>query len=749
MLLEKVIKFVTNLGYVILDFFYFTFRLFSLATAKIKSSKHLTFKPFLKKQHRKQLELGIIIKSEIISFKHLLIEVIRPLLKIFKSIVYSPAFLIKNIFLYVKKIRLFIFGVFFTILFIFIPYLVYSWFRELPNPEMISVTPKYGSSQILDRNGVLLYEIYSDRKYSPVKLDQIPRDVIDATISVEDSEFYVHSGLRVDSIIRALNQTILQRNTQGGSTITQQLVKTVLLTPERTLSRKIKEAILSLLVETKYSKDQILEMYLNNVSYGGNAWGIESASKKYFGKDVWELDLAEAALLAGLTSAPSSYSPIQNFDLAKERQKYVLTRMRDLGYITDRESTDAAAEEIKIVAQDSYIRAPHFVNFIISQLSKKFGERYVEQGGLKIVTTLDISIQENIQEIVRQEVEKGRIYNFTNGAAVVIDPKTSQIISYVGSLDYFKDGFGAFDVVTAFRQPGSSIKPVTYALALSLGFTPASTIEDTPITYTSVGSPPYSPVNYDGKFHGIVTLRSALANSFNIPAVKLAKIVGPDNIVSLGRDMGLKDWNVDGSYGLAVTLGGKEVRLLDLTNVYATFARKGYYEDLEGVLTITDGRGFEIYKSTPQNRQQVISEEVSYVIYDILSDNTARSLEFGSNSSLVVPGYKVAAKTGTTDQIKDNWTFGFTPSYVVGVWVGNNNNTPMNRNQASGITGAAPIWNKIMIGLLKDKPNEVFRMPAGVFVKANPECKKSEIFIKGSNVPKSLCPAEKKDEEKK
>jgi membrane carboxypeptidase/penicillin-binding protein PbpC len=321
---------------------------------------------------------------------------------------------------------------------------------------------------------------------------------------------------------------------------------------------------------------------------------------------------------------------------------------------------------------------------------------------------------------------------------VVLDPQSGGILAYVGSVDYFKEGWGSFDVATAYRQPGSSIKPVTYALALAGSYTLASVIDDSAVSYPQADGKSYTPVNYDGKFHGKVTFRQALANSYNIPAVKIADSVRPDNIVSLGREMGLTNWQIGSGYGLSVTLGGKEVRLLDLSNVYATLARRGIYKPAKPFISVKDGRGFEI-NSGEVKENRTLSEEVSYLIWSVLSDNYARIQAFGPNSYLAVPRYTVAVKTGTTDAKKDNWTFGFTPSYVVGVWVGNNDGSPMNAYLASGLSGAAPIWNKVFRIVLEGKTNEVPQMPNGITVKYDQECGRSEMFIKGSTVPQSLC----------
>ncbi len=651
---------------------------------------------------------------------------------------------IKRVFSLPFGLKSFLWGILFSIIFLLTPLVVIRWFIELPSPDNLIIEASKQSTRILDRDGRLLYEIYVDRNYNPVKIEQIPDFVISATIAVEDDKFYEHYGIRIDSIIRAVKNNLSNGGLQGGSTITQQLIKNVLLTPEKTLSRKIKEAVLALLVEAKYSKKEILEMYLNNIPYGGTSWGIQSACQKYFGKNVWELSLSEATLLAGLPTAPTSYSPITDIDAAKIRQKYVLDRMVGLGYISEDESEDAFSEELFFKSQEGFIRAPHFVDYVRKDLERRFGRRYVELGGLTVTTTLDLDLYDKVQSIVSEEVNKNSYLGFSNGASVVMDVNKGEILAYVGSVDYFKEGWGAYDVVTALRQPGSSIKPVTYALALSGSYTPASIIDDSPVVYKSKGAPDYKPVNYDGKYHGKVTLRQALANSYNIPAVKVAKSVGVDNIVLKGKEMGLTNWEVDGSYGLSITLGGKEVRLLDHTNLYGTLARKGIYKEPEVYLSIKDSRGYDIYFDN-RVENQVLSSEVTYLLWHILSDNNARLPAFGVNNFLSIPRHKVAVKTGTTDNIKDNWTMGYTPSYVVGVWVGNNDGTPMRQGLASGLTGAAPIWNRVMSEVLKSEPDEVFDMPENVFVKKDEKCGISEVFIKGTNIPQSLCPV--KDEE--
>lgn len=639
-----------------------------------------------------------------------------------------------------RRVLIFLMGVSFTIIFILIPSHIIVWLNDLPNPDLLVTRQIPTPTRILDRDGRLLYEIYIEKRYEPVKLEQIPQHMIDATIAVEDDEFYNHIGFDPISMLRAAKSTFIDNNLQGGSTITQQLVKNMLLTPERTISRKTKELFLSVVTELKYSKSQILELYLNNIAYGGSAWGIQSASQKFFGKNVWELNLAESALLAGLPTAPSTYSPLTgDLEVAKERQAYVLERMRRLNYITAQEAEDALEQELVFAPQTEYIRAPHFVAYVRKDLDERYGRRFVELGGLTIKTTLDLELQEQVQSIVAEEVEKNSWLNISNGAAVVLDNETSGILAYVGSIDYFKDDWGAFDVVTSFRQPGSSIKPVTYSLALENGYTAASIINDEPVTYRIRGQPDYTPRNYDSRYHGKVTVRQALANSYNVPAVRLANHLGPDSIVALGKEFGLTNWDVDGSYGLSITLGGKEVRLLDHTNLYATLARKGKYLRPTPYISIIDSTGFDVYKDE-RNPRQVIHEETAFILWSILSDSRARLPAFGTNNFLDIPGKTVAVKTGTTDNIKDNFTLGYTPSFTVGVWVGNNDNSPLHPSLASGLSGAAPMWNRIMSLVLEEESDEKMIPPANVFTKYDQRCNRSEVFVKGSRVPEHLCP---------
>ncbi|MBU0649640.1 PBP1A family penicillin-binding protein, partial [Patescibacteria group bacterium] len=654
---------------------------------------------------------------------------------------------IKGVRQFYGKAKLFAGGGLFTLVFMVAPALGYSWYRGLPQPGvLVENAQTHRPTRILDRNGVPLYEIYVDKKYSPVELSRIPKNVIFATLAIEDHEFFDHHGVRPLSLIRAAKATIIDDSLQGGSTITQQLIKNVLLSPEQTITRKLKELFLAFAVEQRYTKEEILEMYLNNIPYGGTAWGIQSAAQKFFGKNVEDLTLGESAFLAGLPSSPSAYlSYASDIDLAKQRQALVLNRMEELGIISADQNQKALADELKFVEQVEYIKAPHFVQYVRKELERLYGRQMVESGGLTVKTTLNLDLHNRLQEIVTDEVAKAAPLNITNGALVALEPQTGQILAYVGSVDYFKEGWGAYDVITAQRQPGSTIKAVTYALAFEQGFTPASVVVDGPLTIQLGGGQVYKPVNYDGKFHGAVTLRTALASSYNIPAVKMVKEVGPDNMVTLGYKMGLKNWQVDDSYGYSVTLGGKETRLLDLTNVYATFARQGTYRPTTPFISVKDANGFEIL-AVDAKSEQALSPESAYLISHILSDNVARAPAFSLQNQLTIPGHTVAVKTGTTNEKRDNYTVGYTPDYVVGVWVGNNNNSPMNPYLASGVSGAAPIWNRAMRVILADRKNEPFTVPEGIFVKIDSKCGRSEVFAQGSKIP-NLCPEEKKDQQ--
>ncbi len=602
--------------------------------------------------------------------------------------------------------KYFFIGSFFSLVFVFIPLTVIIFLQELPSPKQLSFQQVPLTTKIFDRNNVLLYQIYANQNRTLIPLSSIPKHLKNATIAIEDKNFYKNSGIDISAIIRALIADISGKSLQGGSTITQQLIKSTLLTPEISIKRKIKEIILAFWADRIYTKDQILEMYFNQVPYGGTAWGIEAATERYFNKQVKDLTLSESAFLAGLTKAPTIYSPYNpSSSLWKKRQTDVLNRMEDLKYITSKEKQEALKEELIFSDPESPIYAPHFVMYIKDLLIKKYGLGMVEKGGLYVTTSLDLKTQEMAQKIVSEEVEKNAYLNLTNGASIVTNPKNGDILAMVGSRDYSDINSGNFNVVIAQRQPGSSIKAVTYLAALSNGFTAATILDDSPITFKFFNSPSYSPVNYDGRFHGKMSLRIALSNSINIPAVKVLSKIGISNMVNLAKKMGITTWSDPENYGLAITLGAADVKMTDMATVYGVLANEGNRVNLNPILKITDSSGniLEEKKDPPAGgeKTKVIDPGIAFIISDILADNRARAMEFGVNSPLNIPNHYVSVKTGTSDNKRDNWTIGYTPKYVVAVWVGNNDNSPMSQSLASGITGAAPIWHNIMVNLLQ------------------------------------------------
>lgn len=605
---------------------------------------------------------------------------------------------------------------------------------QIPNPSDLSNRDIAEATKIYDRNGQLLYDIYQNQNRTPIKLAEIPAYVKEATIAIEDKDFYKHKGFSILGITRSVFELIVHRRVEGGSTLTQQLVKNALLSGERTITRKLKEFILAIQVEQAYNKDQILEMYLNEIPYGGTAYGIEAAANLYFGKSAKDLNLAEASLLAGLPQRPSVYSPYGTHpELSKIRQAEVLRRMEEDGYITEEKAKEAKSKELiyRTAQNEVGFKAPHFVLYVKQKLIEQFGDKLVEQGGLRVTTTLDFELQKQVEEIVKKEIENLSAAKVGNGAAIVLDPKTGQILSMVGSKDYFgksmpegcKEGASCVfepnvNVVISPRQPGSATKPIAYSKALEKGYTPAQVYIDVKTEFPGGNQPTYIPVNYDGQFRGPVQMRYALGNSYNIPAVKNLALVGVKDVLELGYRMGITTWepseeNVN-SVGLSLVLGGREVRLLDLVSAYGVLANQGRQLDPISILKVTDSKGKTLFEFHQAEGRKVLDPGIAFIISDILSDNGARTAAFGSSSVLNVPGKTVAVKTGTTDRKKDNLAVGYTPSVVVGVWVGNNDNSDMSPVVASGITGASPIWNKIMQVVLKDKPNEPFERPSNV-----------------------------------
>lgn len=648
----------------------------------------------------------------------------------------------------------------------FITFIYLVIIKDLPSPKELRTKDQIVSTKIYDRNGELLYKIFKNENRTLTDLENIPKDLIQATIAVEDQDFYDHTGISIKGIGRAIKRNLVEQRVQGGSTITQQLVKNTLLTSEKTFTRKIKEIILAVGVELTYTKNQILTMYFNQVGYGGAIYGVEEASQYYFGKSVKDVSLAEAALLAGLPASPTIYSPFgANPELAISRQHEVLRRMVEENYLTQEQSTLAQSEKIQFISPKNNIQAPHFVMYVKNLLVEKFGEAAVHQGGLEVVTTLDIGLQNQVEKIVNEQMSKIKNLNVSNASVLVMNPQTGEILSMLGSVDYFDiEHDGQVNVTTRPRQPGSSIKPLTYALALENGFKATTTIDDSAITYRVPGSPPYSPVNYDGKFHGRVTLRQALANSYNIPAVKILSQIGINNLVDFGKQMGITTWGDPSRFGLSLTLGGGEIKMIDLATAYGVFANRGTKMNPYSITHISDYKKNTFLDndcSSPRLEKPpscqgtpVIKPQTAYLISDILADNKARSSTFGLSSKLVIPGHQVSVKTGTTNNLRDNWTIGYTNKYLVAVWVGNNDNSPMS-GVASGVTGATPIWQEIMKTVLENLPPQTIS-PVENMIKVTfcpltqtlscKECPNptEEFFIEGSQ-PKNQCNQEMVD----
>ncbi len=641
-----------------------------------------------------------------------------------------------------------------------------SIFKDLPAVAELTTHQPIVSSKILDRNGKVLYRVYKDENRTIVPLTAISPYLINATISIEDKEFYSHHGFSIKGIVRAAITNAQGEISQGGSTITQQLVKQRLLTSERTWTRKVKEVILAVLVEGTYSKKEILSMYLNQVPYGGSTYGIEEAAHRYFGKSAKDLDLAESSLLAGLPAAPTIYSPFgPNPELAQERQQEVLRRMVEDGYITTEQAAAATSKPLAFQKDQIEIVAPHFVMYVRDLLAKQYGEESLLTEGLEIRTSLDLDLQNQAQTIVTKEIDQLRRLHITNGASLVTNPHTGEVLAMVGSTNYFDFAHdGQVNVTTRPRQPGSSIKPITYAMALERGSTVTSLIKDEPITYRISGTDAYSPKNYDGKFHGAVPLKEALASSYNIPAVKMLDSVGVNAMITKAEAMGITTWQDRKRFGLSLTLGSGEARMVDMATVYSSFANKGVSMQLNPILEIKNFKGETLYKNDCAlegigcNGRKVLDPRVAFLISNILSDNTARTPAFGPISELYIPGQEVAVKTGTTNTMRDNWAFGYTSDRLTAVWVGNNDNTPMSY-VASGITGASPIWNKIMrLSLDANKPHK-FAIPDGIVKVAT--CFKTgtlacsgcgrvsqEYYVAGTE-PKAACSIARKAPEKK
>lgn len=618
--------------------------------------------------------------------------------------------------------------------------IIVTVFKDLPSPTKLKGSSFAVSTLIYDRSGKMLYEIFADENRTPIKLDSLPKHVYQASIAIEDQNFYRHFGFSFQGIARAVKNTIFRNKLQGGSTITQQLVKTALLTPERTIQRKIREAVLTIAVEVLYSKNQILEMYLNHIPYGGTAYGIEAAAQRFFGKSAVDLKLEESALLAGLPQAPTAYSPFSNPEKAKARQFEVLRRMNEDGYITKEEVDTAFQRELSFAPPTTDIKAPHFVFYVRALLEERFGLQKVEKGGLRVTTTLDLDLQMAAEASVSAQIDYLEKYKASNGAALVTKPNTGEILAMVGSRDFFNNEVdGKVNVTTRLRQPGSSIKPINYVIGLQLkNFTPASVLLDIPTCFQVFGQPKYCPHNYDNSYHGVTSFRSALASSYNIPAVKVLAKNTLESFIASASAMGISSFQDSSRYGLSLTLGGGEVTMLDMATAFGTIANQGVKKNLEPFLKIEDYQGNVLYEYNPNQTQEllnfffdedkadhniigiekgglkrILNREPAYLMSHILSDDGARSQVFGLNSKLTIKNHTVAAKTGTTNDHKDGWTMGYTPEFLVAAWVGNNDSSPMS-SYVSGISGAAYIWNDIMSFVIKNLPDEKQIEPSGI-----------------------------------
>ena len=560
------------------------------------------------------------------------------------------------------------------------------------------------STKVYDRTGkILLYDAHNTIRRTVVDLADININIQRAAIAIEDDQFYKHKGIRIKSIVRAIYATVFKGDTQGGSTLTQQIVKNTLLTKEQSLTRKIKEAIIAIRLEQKLTKDELLEIYLNEAPYSGNIYGVEEASKVYFKKSAKDVNLFEAAYLAAIPKGPTYYNPSgPNRDKLDERAKYVLKRMEDLGYITYEERQNALNSKIDFVSKaQTPIKAPHFVMYIRSYLEKKYGKEKVDKEGLRVISTLDFDLQVYAEEEALKEALKNeKDFGGSNIGLVALDSRNGQILSMVGSRDFFdKKIDGEFNITTAERQPGSSFKPFVYATAFKMGYRPETVIFDTKTEFNTNCSPDgkgrecYSPVNFDNKFKGPLMLKNSLAESRNVPSVKLIYLAGVENVINTARSMGITTLKNAKYYGLPLALGSGEVKLLEITNAYSVFANNGIYKETTPILRVEDKNGTVLEEYKESAGDQILPDYVANAISKILSDNELRTPSFGANSSMNIPGYTVASKTGTTNENKDAWIIGYTPSITVGVWVGNNNNKVMKKG---GAQLAGPLFNKVV-----------------------------------------------------
>lgn len=603
---------------------------------------------------------------------------------------------------------------------------VLVWISTLEIPDLSAFEERrvLQSTKIYDRTGeVVLYDLHQDVRRTIIPFEEMSRHIKNATVAIEDDQFYQHIGIDFRAIIRAALANFQDGDLlggQGGSTITQQVIKNSVLDRDKKLSRKAKEAILSIKLERVLEKEAILEIYLNESPYGGTIYGIEEASRAFFAKSASDLTLPEAAYLAAIPQAPTYYSPYgNNRDALDRRQKLVLDRMRLNGFITVEEYEEAKQVEVEFQPQAvTGIRAPHFVMYIIEQLAERFGEEAMAEQGYRVITTLDWELQKEAEKIVAQKAASNTVrFNASNAGLVAVNPQEGDVLVMVGSRDYFSEDIdGNFNVTLASRQPGSSIKPFVYASAFKKGYLPATVIFDVPTQFSpqcapdsrSSESPCYAPNNYNAKFVGPISMRNALAQSLNIPAVKTLYLAGLKDTLKFMADMGLTTLNDPDRYGLTLVLGGGEVRLLDMTHAYGVFANGGLKAEPRSILRVEDSRGNVIEESKVVTNR-VLDENVAYMISDVLSDNVARTPLWGSNSLINFNNRDVAAKSGSTNNLRDAWIMGYTPNLAVGAWVGNNNNEPMGGGLSGLIT--TPMWRAFMDVALPKIPEETFPQP--------------------------------------
>ena len=621
-------------------------------------------------------------------------------------------------------IDIFIFGFAATVL---VGAALLIWISTLEIPDLSAFEERriLQSTKIYDRTGeTLLYDLHKDVRRTIVPIEEMSLNIKNATVAIEDDKFYSHIGVRPFAILRSMINNIQTGKGAfggaGGSTITQQVIKNSILEREKTITRKVKEAILSIKLERVLTKEKILETYLNESPYGGTIYGVEEASQAFFAKPASEIGLAEAAYLAAIPQAPTYYSPYgNNREALKERQELVLDRMRHNGFITIEEFESAKIEEVDFQTQIvSGIRAPHFVMYIREQLVERYGEEALAAEGLRVITTLDWELQEAAEEIVyNKAISNTERFNASNAGLVATDPKNGDLLVMVGSRDYFSDVVeGNFNVTLASRQPGSSIKPLVYATAFSRGYLPSTVVFDVKTQFSPIceptdfnsESPCYSPNNYNSKFIGPISMRNALAQSLNIPAVKTLYLAGMQNFLKFAADMGLTTLNDPERYGLTVVLGGGEVKLLDMTHAYSVFANRGVRAEPRTILRVENSRG-SILEEFEVSTTRVLEENVADMMNDVLSDNVARTPLWGSNSLIRFIDRDVAAKSGSTNNLRDAWIMGYTPNLAVGSWVGNNDNAAMGGGLSGLIT--TPMWREFMDVALEKIPPETFTQP--------------------------------------